>query len=250
MERSDFMVSCKKSNEKNNKRFRVYSQELFKDVGNQIIVNQKLWECFLSDYEMQEEAIKVVKNKWDVDSFQDLNIINQMLLDYEKISVIIYFKLVNLILSNKDLARCRISRNSNTFLETVLHKYDTDLDYSKNFILEEIELGYHNHTIYDLRYLLLRNESFDEDEKKNLIEEYDQDEYDTLVDTIQWDIVNNSLKNGKPSVSIDEILFENIDIVELYLNNEDLLNDVRFVRKLVNIRKPSWLNQKVKKKNN
>ena len=173
-----------------------------------------------------------------------------MLCEYEKIPIIIYFKLVNLILSNKQIARCRISPSDNTFLEKILYTNDIQVSESKEFILDEIDSGYHNHSIYDLRYLILRNKSFTEEEKKTLIEEYEQDEYDTLIETIEYDIVNNSLEKGKPSLPNDEIFFEDIDVVELHLKSQTLLNDVRFVRRLISIRKPSWFNEKVKKKCN
>ena len=234
----------------NRERFKLYSQELFKCIDNQIIMNEKLWEYFLIDYGVQEEAIRVVKNKWNEDCFQNLYIIDQMLCEYEKIPIIIYFKLVNLILSNKQLARCRISASDNTFLEKILYVNNIQILESKEFIFDEIESGYHNHSIYDLRYLILRNESFDEMEKETLIEEYDQDEYDKLIETIEYDIVNKSLKNGEPVLLSSEVLFEDIDVVELHLNSQALLNDVRFVRKLISIRKPSWFNEKVKKKCN
>lgn len=102
----------------------------------------ELWKEIREDKELLREAIKVERDKFDEgDILKGITIARCMLRDFNNIDKDIYQELVNIIYSNKDIARCVLDGYSNggdSYLLMTLWNFDLKLtEKQKAFAVDE-----------------------------------------------------------------------------------------------------------------
>lgn len=104
---------------------------------------------------------------------------------------------------------------------------------------------------YDIRYHILRNPNWTNEEKKILIYEfwYNSNTYETYLDRWQWGIINDAYEKN---IELDICYFEDYtyeDILELSLNNKEIANNIweemSFIKLMTELRIPGYLQEDV-----
>ena len=254
----------KRLTECNDSSFDWYDKYLFGvtiDNGEpQIILNHELWNKYLFDIRAQRSAISVIKNESMKSSYKNLFIINQMLLDYMNLPIIVYSDLVFDILNSRELARIKVPNDhcgysEVTLLERVLLNPSIGLENYIDYLFNEVCSGYYDNSgIYGLKYLILKNRSVTQiDKSKVLNERFNDDEYNAFMEDFNFCIANSSSVNGNMLLTYDEILFEDVNKIKTCLNNNmsdldsrQIIADINCIRELLSIKMPSYLEGKRK----
>lgn len=113
------------------------------------------------------------------------------------------------------------------------------------------EMLAHGQGEYDIRYHILRNPNWTNEEKKILIYEfwYNSNTYETYLDRWQWGIINDAYEKN---IELDICYFEDYtyeDILELSLNNKEIANNIweemSFIKLMTELRIPGYLQEDV-----
>ena len=91
-----------KNYEKIENDFYGYRHNILKSSNNDVNL---MWDKIKQDKDLLRWAIKPIKNKYENDMINGLAICDAMLIDYENVDKDIYQELINLIYSNKNIAR-------------------------------------------------------------------------------------------------------------------------------------------------
>lgn len=217
----------------------------------------KIWNEIKQDINILKEAITPCKDKFNqYDTVKGITICEKILYDYKNINSEVYQKLINIIYSNKDIARTVINGASNggySYLLISLFNFDLKLtEEQKAFAVDEAmnkfgttrwdniqtnfskkldDMGindestvymkfgnsvnpvgektgakYMNYMLtslgreqahgigeFDIRYHILRNPNWTEEEKQKLIMDFwaSDNSYDNCLEQWEWSIVND-----------------------------------------------------------
>ena len=211
-------------------------------------LSNALWSKIKDNSSLLNKAITVIKDKFNErDILKGISTSYFILLDYENVNEEIYKTLGSTILSNRDIAKLNINRQS----------YITLLLSNSNYILSSKEKEFAvkmtdelSRGEFDIRYFILKNNSFTLEEKTNLLHEfYEEDEYDGVLDLWEWDIINNL--NGVLYLDKDYLFYYNEDF---FLNNiedkellKETLEDIKFCKLMHKLRPASWEREYVRK---
>lgn len=104
---------------------------------------------------------------------------------------------------------------------------------------------------YDIRYHILRNSNWKDEEKKKLIDEfwYNPNDYETYLDRWQWGIINDAY--SKDIVLEIWYLYDYTyeDILKLSSNDKEkadnIWNEINFLRTIKELKMPSYLKDEI-----
>lgn len=224
----------------------------------------QIWKEIKDNKEVLADAIQVMRNRWnDGDTLKSLAISEAILISVvtkDKAPVEIYKKLVEEIYSNKDIARIvlGIGGQGNSFLLISLWKEDFPLtEAQKQFAvsetLEKVNNNItHGYGKYDIRYYILKNQNWTEDEKARLVMDFypSQEEYEEMLDAWEWEIVNQGVGYGPVIEKIDLYEYSYDQISQIYQNQEvadSIWKEIEFCRQMHKLR--TWESIPVQKKN-
>ena len=193
----------------------------------------------------------------------------------KEISKEIYEKLVREVYSKEQVARTKLHSN-NTFLLRALTNTETVLsEDEKRFIENELNTTYHNRDEFDLRFGILSNPNWTDEEKENLIKKLYKDEkaFETQLmswlnmivyhkinfrkgnytSQVSWAYQGTTNPRKTPKLSENDVLRGNIEeIASIYKNEKDrkiILELVSFYRKMLYFYKIIFLNKENAKVN-
>ena len=237
-----------------------------------------VWETIKSNPQIFSEAVKVKRDKFDErNTLNCLAICDAMLIDYDNVDKIAYEKLINEIYSDKDIARIVIRGASNggfSFLLMTLWNYNlklteqqkefavseamnkigtirylesqiSDYDYMKIMFSVLSNTQAHGTGPFDIRYHILKNPNWSDEEKEKLIYDFWQDEkeYEYVLDAWEWAIINDEA-NYKNDVlpSLDKsCLYEyTYEYLSKFYNDKQttdrIWSEISFCRKMRELR--------------
>ena len=165
---------------------------------------QETWEKIKLNNKILEYAIKVDKY-----SFKSNIITEKILKDVDLYNTKVYNELVDIIYSNRQIASIKVNKTTNTtFMMVSLTNENLKLtSIQKEFLILEAENSLysqkfyknnknitdnqHGYGLYDLRLLILYNNSFSLTEKANLIERFypDDEIKHSILKEIEWSII-------------------------------------------------------------
>jgi hypothetical protein len=110
---------------------------------------------------------------------------------------------------------------------------------SQNYSLSDTQA--HGVGAFDIRYWILRNNNFSDEEGKHLIHEFfpDKDCWNEILNELEWGIVNED----DATIGIDDVLFiDDSEVIErLGLERgQQIIEEISFVRKLHDFRPAEW----------
>lgn len=191
--------------------YRLYHAICEEEDNNKVV---RIWNEIKENKEVLASAIEVKKNKWGIDTVTSDMICSQILISKD-VDEDIYQKLIDLICSNKEIAKLHLYNRmflngSDTYLSTVMTDDDLELTEKQKRFTEEEAKDKNNFYNSDLKRNILMNPNWKIEEKANLIYEfYTDEEWDEELETMEWDIVNDH-DNYKGDA------FSFMDKVELY----------------------------------
>ena len=212
------------------------------------------WNEIKNNKDLLEKAIKIKKVKaGDRYTLNALTIAYYMLADYKNIDSDVYYKLINHIYSNEDIAKKTLgntsffSPNRISFLNMSLINSKLKLTgEQKSFAIDEALSVYNNDASeYGIKYGILNNSSWNEREKKELLHLFwkDEESYEEILNNWEWDIVNRINSNSDNFLITEK---ENIydlskdKLFEIYNNDEEavysLLSSIDFCKMMHRIR--------------
>lgn len=227
----------------------------------------QIWKEIKDNKELLLDAIQVIRNRWnDGDTLKSLAISEAILtfaVTEDKAPDEIYKKLAEEVFSNKDIARIALTApgfgdQGNSFLLICLWKEDFHLtEVQKQFVVSEAKEKANNNIThgygeYDIRYYILRNQNWTEEEKSRLIMDFypRQEEYENMLDAWEWGIVNGCVGYGLILDKSELYEYSYDQIHELYQNQEvadSLWSEIEFCRQMHKLR--TWESIPVQKKN-
>lgn len=114
----------------------------------------------------------------------------------------------------------------------------------------------HGYTPYDIRYRILKNNNWSKEEKAKFINDFwaEQDEYDDVLEQLEWGIVNDDAnffeidKEGNHLIEIDNIYdLTKDDILNLFASQgksqkeaESLIEEIELCRYMHEVRPMQW----------
>ncbi len=161
---------------------------------SEIEATKSTWECFRKNKEVLGNSIKVNRNGCN---FNEPLVCREILCDYENVDNEIYYKLINTIYSNKEIARRNVTIDAilfstPAFLIMTLWNPNLKLtDEQKNFAvseaLEKHIMGYCRGN-FGLKYLILKSSNWSDEEKKDLILKFYPKQDDFFDASSDWKI--------------------------------------------------------------
>lgn len=216
---------------------------------------RNVWNELKEDKQTLESAVSVrhsIESGYTLES----EILSTFVLNYNKdVDIDVYLKLLTSIFSKPNIARKVNFMNQKTFLTTASSNHLLLLnEKQKTFLVMEAanNIEKHNKGIFDLRYQILRNISFTDDEKKELVYElYNDVEYDEVLSQWEWSILHD--KNYNQNIqNIYECTYS--DLTELNdASKEDiecLFSKIEFCKKMHSIRAKSTEKRLIKSRKN
>lgn len=188
---------------------------IYENLNNETNKIQEIWNKIKEHQEVLKWAVQTKRNKWNNgDTVNGLSISDAILLDYKNVDKTAYNELIRSIYENTDIARIRLNSISNissgcSFLLMSLWNYDLKLNETqKSFAVSEAMTEHeqaHFNGKFDIRYQILRNPNWTLEEKQKLVMDfYDDEEFDDVIDKWEWNIVNDTENyKGKPFPPFD-----------------------------------------------
>ena len=207
-----------------------------------------VWNEIKVDRDVLCKAIEVERDKWDEEDTVKAPCIVDCILDYpEQVDEDIYSMLVNIIYSNRDIARIFVGDSGkifDTYLLKTLKNFDLNLNNDqKHYAIEEtMNSNEHGKGAFDIRYWILRNPNWTIEEKEKLIYEfYDDEDYEKALDAWELDIVNDDANYGRMEELDKSMLYDYTmeDLVRIYFNGEiasRMMDEIKFCKMMRTIR--------------
>ena len=229
--------------------YRLYNAIYEKEDKNEVL---RIWNEIKENKEVLTSAIEVKKNKWGIDVVTS-SMICSMILVSKDVDEDIYQKLIDLICSNKEIAKLhlynrRFLNGNDTYLSTLIADYDLELTEKQKRFAEEAAKSKLDFHFSDLKQIILMNPNWQIEEKANLIYEfYTDEEWDEELETMEWDIINDPDNyKGEPFSFMDkaelyEYRYE--DLNEFYQNKETtdrIWEDISLCKLFHQIRPQQW----------
>lgn len=229
------------------------------------MVDQKevSWEELKEKKELLLKAMELKKDKNNRVVVAEPEICGNILADYKEVNKSVYMELIHLIYSNKEIATTTLSYQNEkySFLHASLFNGLLGLTQEqKDYAVEEAMFHRMSHGggVYDLRYQILRNFNWSLEEKRKLVYDFYEDEYDFMLhlDAFERKVIRHSANFGKNNISLmelDKIYDYNLtDLENKYQDSVvavEVFDEINFCRMLHQIR-PITLreNNKVYKK--
>lgn len=238
-------------------------------IDKDYIKLKDIWNKIKRDEQLLLLATEVVKDKFNERDVFVSNTIVELILRYpNQVNKGIYEEVVNKIYENEDLSRIVLDGASNggySFLLYTLNNNKLNLtNKQKEFAYDEAmnqpftertkEYGAfysldvktcHGIFPYDIRYYILGNNNWKDNEKQRLVREFYSNElqYASFIDQIENNI-QNMYDSVNVYVPIDELLyFDDNKIKELVKNKQvrnDIIEETKLVSKIKILRKPNF----------
>lgn len=162
----------------------------------------------------------------------------------------IYLQLVDLVYQNKNIAETLfLSGNEKySFLYASLENRFLGLTKEqKEYVVDEAKSNRLSHggREYDLRYQILKNPNWDEEEKRKLVYDFYEDEYDFMlhVNAFERKVLNHPANFRNHIISLMEIDklygYTFFDLAQMYQDNTlavEVLDEINFCRMLQQVR--------------
>ncbi len=200
-------------------QIKMYNNRLYRSCYNEDENDYyEVWNEIKDNELVLKSAIKQTKNKWGEDTLSGLKIAEAILMNYQDVSSNIYNRLVQIIYSNKTIARQHFDKNE-TFLQLTLYNSSLELTRDqKDFAVSEAmkqsnttleykkQANHHLGGKFDIRYQILMNPNWSIEEKANLVYDfYGNDElWDETLEQWEWAIINDPI-NYKNAATLDKI---------------------------------------------
>lgn len=229
----------------------------------------EFWNKIKNDKKILKWAITPTIDKHTKrNTLNGISICESILIDFENIDKNIYYELINLIYSDVNIARITENGNINgdySFLLMSLWNPNINLSKAqKEFALDEAmnkfgttkpdELkdkrgNIHGTGSFDIRYLILRNFNWSDEERRYLVYGFwkEQEEYDKALEDWEWAIANdyanyddNLVEKFEKNNMYDYSFY---DIYRIYNNkktSERIWNEIQFCRLMHTIRPASY----------
>ena len=246
-----------------------YARYCDKKVGNP----EEIWSSIKSNRELLEWAIKPTKDKFgERDLVNGLAICEDILVDFNNVDNEVYQKLVDLIYSNRQIARIVLDGYSNggySYLLMTLYNPNLKLtDEQKTFAVDEAmnkigtvrhesDTQAHGSGDFDIRYWILRNPNWSLEEKQKLIMDFwsDDEDYDETLEQWEWGIVNdhaNYKGNPMPLFERDELYEYSYDaLLKFYddkVTTDRIWEEIQFCKQMHQLRPQQWESESAKRR--
>lgn len=211
-----------------------------------------MWKEIKKNKELLKWAIGVYKEKWNNDFLRATTICEFILSNYDSIDKEIYDELVKVIYTYTDIARCKTPSNF-SYLEMTLWNPNLKLtNEQKQYVLDEFrsQASYTNGTYeFGLRYWILRNSNWTEDEKYKLVYEFydDEESYQDIFESWEYDILNSDSLNQQSfcsSIDLDYIYDYTDEQLMKLCRSEDNFKEIKelieFCRLMKKLRPTMW----------
>jgi len=160
--------------------------------------SEELWQSYRDNVKLLKWAIETKQRKYGGTVVKGISICEEILRHPQEGIKEVYDELFDLVLSNKEVAEIKQeirisleSRYHDSFLNLALQNEEKRLTpEQKEFVINEVlsdRACMHYRGNYDLRYLILMNQSWTEEEKKQLVVDlWDNDtDYEVTIDTYE-----------------------------------------------------------------
>lgn len=216
-------------------------------------IQEEIWNSIKNNKELLEWAIKPTKDKFgERDLVNGLAICEDMLVDFNNVDNEVYQKLVDLIYSNRQIARIALGGYSNrgySYLLMTLWNPSLKLtDDQKAFAVEEA-MNKNDSGVFDMRYWILRNPNWSLEEKQKLIMDFWTDDavYDETLEQWEWSIVNdhaNYKGNPMPLLEKDELYEYSYDALLKFYDDKEttdrIWEEIQFCKQMHQLRPQQW----------
>lgn len=228
------------------------------NLSNRVKKAQEMWNKIKERPEVLKWAVQIKRNKWNNgDLVNGSAISDAILIDYKDVDQTIYNELIKSIYTNTDIARIRFTGLTGidgcSFLLMSLWNHDLKLtEEQKSFAVSEAmarNTQSHFGSAFDIRYQILRNPNWTLEEKQKLIMDfYDEEEYDDIIDEWEWDIVNDSENyQGNPFPPFDRYELFNEWTYEMLLKfhgnqetTDRIWTEMEFCKQMHKLRPQQW----------
>ena len=230
---------------------------------------KEIWNKVKKDEQLLLLASEVVRDKFNErDMFASNTIVELILRFPNQVNRGIYEEIVNKIYNNEDLSRIVLDGASNGGYSLLLYTlnnsklkltkeqkefaYDEAMNQPYTERTKDYNVIYslntktcHGIFPYDIRYYILSNSNWSDDEKQRLVREFYSNElqYASFIDQIENNI-QNMYDSVNVYVPIDELLyFDDNKIKELVKNKQvrnDIIEETKLVSKIKILRKPNF----------
>ena len=214
---------------------------------------EEIWSSIKSNRELLEWSIKPTKDKFgERDLVNGLAICKDILVDFNSVDNEVYQKLVDLIYSNRQIARIALGGYSNrgySYLLMTLWNPSLKLtDDQKAFAVDEA-MNKNDSGVFDMRYWILRNPNWSLEEKQKLIMDFwtDGEVYDETLEQWEWSIVNDhaNYKGNPMSLLEKDDLYEYPyeALLKFYDDKETtdrIWEEIQFCKQMHQLRPQQW----------
>ncbi len=231
------------------KNYELIEDKLYKSIYNVPKIGNAIdiWNEIKDNKDILYWAISCNDN-----SVNGLTICQCILLDYKNVCKNVYYQLINLIYSNKDVARSVVGQQDNNYSCLMMSLWNPKLrlnEDQKEFAVEEAINGddEFSYNAYDIKYWILRNPNWSLTEKQKLINDfwYDEKEYSEMLEEWEWNIIN---ENSKYFLNKDRFIVTNhinaydelSKIFGMTKTSNDVLDEIDFCKKMHELRPPEY----------
>lgn len=216
------------------------------------------WDGIKTDTSLLSVAIELEKNEDGAFVVKAPEICAHILMNYKDVDEKIYAKLVDLVYQNKNVAETLFlfGNEKYSFLHASLGNCSLGLTKEqKEYVVAEARSNRFSHggREDDLRYQILKNPNWDEEEKRKLVYDFYEDEYDFMlqVDAFERKALRHPAKFQNSNIDpmensnispmeIDKLYdYQLSDLTEMYQDSvlaEEIYNEINLCRLLHRVR--------------
>lgn len=222
----------------------------FEKYGDMLAKGKISWNEIKSDISLLSRAIELEEDENGNLVVKAPEICAHILMDYKDVDKTIYLRLIDFVYKNESVAATIfLSENEKySFLHASLtNRFLVLTKKQKEYAVAEAKFNRMNHggREYDIRYQILKNPNWDLEEKRKLVYDFYEDEYDFMlhVDAFERKVVRhpaNFQGNGISILEKDKLYdYDFFDLVKMYQDSMvavEVFDEINVCRMLHHIR--------------
>lgn len=208
------------------------------------------WEEIRENASLLLAAMELEEGREDGFAVKEPEVCAHILKDYDNVDKNVYSRLINLIYSNEKVANSLLyyENEKYSFLYmSLLNRLFGLTEMQKAYAVQEAKYNRMNHggRVCDIRYQILKNPNWEKDEKKKLIYDFYEDEYDFMlhVDEFERNVLRHpaNFQNSIVSLMQQDRLYDYSlpDLEKMYQNSDvakEVFDEINFCRMLHQVR--------------
>lgn len=218
---------------------------------NNCLNSEKInWEKIRENTSLLLDAMELVEDKKNACAVKSPEICSHILMDYKNIDKSVYLQLIDLIYSNEEIAHSHLTYQNERYsflYASLLNSFLGLTEEQKKYAVHEAMFNRMNHggRAYDIRYQILKNPNWNFEEKRKLIYDFYEDEYDFMlhVDAFERKVLHHpaNFKNSIVSVMQEDRLYDYslFDLEKMYQDSViavEVFDEINFCRMLHQVR--------------